>query len=158
MVFLENYFQLILMLHLLTTFFLIGSMTHNLLRVVDYARGRFNRRKQEQRFNSAMFWSYIIVYVQGCLIYPAFRVYMRRDYFDISLGWATGLFEVKEHWGALALAMIAFYYILRKSFDPGEEKDRCKLFLYVSLCFLINFIIWYKTIIGAYLSHLKGAF
>ena len=155
MVFLENYYEILLLVHLFATFVLIGSMTHNLLIVVGYVRGKFGRQKLEWLYVRVSLWTYIIVYVIGALIYPAYRIYIRHHYFDPQLPWATGLFEVKEHWGAVGLAMFFVYYFLRKSFQPAEEKD--KLFLYIPLCFLLNLILWYKVIVGCYLTLLKGS-
>jgi len=153
-VFLENCYVFLLVVHLLATFVLIGSMSHNLLGVVAYCRGRFERQALEKRNARVFFGSYVVVYVIGCVIYPAYRVYIRQ-YFDPQLPWATGLFEVKEHWGALATAMVLVYYLLRKQFQPSE--DRSKLALYVPLCFLLNFIVWYKVIVGIWLTILKGS-
>lgn len=156
MIVFESYYQILLIFHGLMSFLLVGSMTHNLFCVVDYLKGRFNRKKQELKFAKWAFFSYLAIYISGCLIYPAFRVHMRYRYFDENFPWVTGLFEVKEHWGAIALAIFFAYYILRKSFDPSEEKQ--KLYLYIPLCFLINLIMWYEIIVGIYLTHLKGAF
>ncbi len=153
-VFLEKYYSLILMLHLLITFVLVGSMTHNLLVVFKYVRGKFGRKRLEWLYVRVAFWSYLVVYITGAVIYPAFRVYIRGAAFD-PLKWPTGLFEVKEHWGALGMALFVIYYLLRKSFDPEQEKH--KLWFYVPLCVLINAIIWYKVIVGCYLSSLKGS-
>jgi hypothetical protein len=130
-------------------------MTHNLLVVFGYLRGKFGRQKLELRYARWSLWSYTFVYVVGALIYPAFRVYIRGEFFDPQFPWATGLFEVKEHWGAMGLAMFFVYYYLRKSFKPSEEKQ--KLFLYAPLCLLLNIILWYKTIVGCYLSLMKGS-
>jgi len=154
MVFLENFYSFLLLVHLFATFVLVGSLTHNLFRVVDYLRGRFNREKLELLYVKVSLWSYIIVYVIGALIYPAFRVRIRPD-FDRDIPWATGLFEVKEHWGAVGLALSFVYYFLRKSFQPNSEKE--KLFLYVPVCFLLNIILWYKVIVSCYLTLLKGS-
>lgn len=155
MVFLENFYKFLLLTHLFVTFVLVGSMTHNLLVVVKYCRGRFNRQKLELFYVKVSLWAYVIVYAIGALIYPAFRVYIRGDYFDKNLPWATGLFEVKEHWGAVGLALLFVYYFLRRNFQPDKEKE--KLFLYVPLCFLLNLILWYKVIVGCYLSIQKGS-
>ncbi|MCP4259392.1 MAG: hypothetical protein GY774_18080 [Planctomycetes bacterium] len=155
MVFLENYYEILLLVHLFATFVLVGSMTHNFFIVMGYVRGKFGRQKLEQRYVKYSLWSYIIVYVFGALIYPAFGVYIRSPYFDPKFPWATGLFEVKEHWGAVGLAMFFVYYFLRKSFQPAEEKH--KLFLYVPLCLILNVIIWFKVIVGCYLTVMKGA-
>ena len=155
MVFLEGYYELLLLAHLFATFVLVGSMTHNLLIVVGYLRGRFGRQNLEQLYVKVSLWAYVIVYGIGALIYPAYRIYIRHHYFDPELPWATGLFEVKEHWGAVGLALLFVYYFLRRSFKPAEEKE--KLFLYVALCFVLNVILWYKIVIGCYLTLLKGS-
>ena len=155
-IFLERFYIVLLLTHLIAAGVLAGSMTHNLLIVWKYIRGKFGRKKRELYFAKVSLWSYVIVYLFGCLIYPAFRVYFRAAYFDVDLSWATGLFEVKEHWGSLGLAMFFVYYFLRKSFEPDVEKD--KLWLYVPLCLILNVIVWYKIIVGCYLSLLKGSF
>ncbi len=156
MVFLERFYEVLLLAHLFVTIVLLGSLTHNLLIVVKYVRGKFGRQKLEWFYVRLSFWSYVIVYVLGALIYPAFRVYIRADCFDPKLPWATGLFEVKEHWGSLGLVLFFVYYYLRKSFEPDVEKD--KLWFYVPVCVLLNVIVWYKIIVGCYLSLLKGSF
>lgn len=155
-IFLEQFYIVLLLAHLITAGVLVGSMTHNLLIVRKYLSGKFGRKKRELYFIRVSLWSYVIVYIFGCLIYPAFRIYFRAAYFDTQLSWATGLFEVKEHWGSLGLALFYVYYYLRKSFEPDEEKD--KLWFYVPLCVLLNIIVWYKVIVGCYLSLLKGSF
>lgn len=155
MVFLEDLFTPLLLLHLLATFVLVGAMTHHLFRIIGYARGDFTKQKLELRFLNVSFWSYLIVYGIGMLIYPAFRIYMRQQYFDPELPWATGLFEVKEHWGAIGLALLFCLRLLRKSFAPDKEKE--KLYLYIPLCFVLNLILWYKVIVGCVLSMLKGS-
>ena len=51
------------------------------------------------------------------LIFPAFRIHVRHEYFDVAannLGWATGLFEAKEHWGAVLMALLLALYCLRR--------------------------------------------
>ena len=156
MVFLERFYELLLLAHLFVTFVLVGSLTHDLLVVIKYVRGKFGRKKLELYYCKVALWSYVIVYILGALIYPAFRVYMRAEYFEPDLPWAMGLFELKEHWGALGLAFFFVYYYLRKSFEPNVEKD--KLWFYVPLCVILNVIVWYKIIIGCYLSLLKGSF
>jgi hypothetical protein len=139
MVFLENYYEILLLVHLFATFVLVGSMTHNLLVVAGYLSGKFGRQKLEQRYVRASLWAYTIVYVLGILMYPAYGAHIRYPHFDPQLPWATGQFEVEEHWGAVGLAMILMYYLLRKSFQPAEVKH--KLFLYVPLCFILNIIL-----------------
>ncbi len=155
-IFLENWYIPLLIAHLIGTIVLVGAATHNLVCVAGYVRGKFIKQRKEKRYGAIFFWSYLVVYVLGILIYPAFRVYIRHFYLDPALPWATGLFEVKEHWGAIALALLLVYYLLRKTFQPSQEKH--KLYFYIPLCLLLNVILWYKVIIGCYLSLLKGSF
>lgn len=155
MVFLEDVYEYLLLAHLFVTIVLVGSMTHNLLIVINYLRGKFGKQKLEWLYVRVSLWAYLITYVIGALIYPAYRIHIRQDYFDPQLPWAIGLFEVKEHWGAVGLALFFVYYFLRRSFQPSQEKD--KLSLYVPLCFLLNIILWYKVVVGCYLTLLKGS-
>ena len=154
MVFMEKFYEIILLAHLFATFVLVGSMTHNLLCVIDYLRGRFGRQKRELLYVKVSFWAYVIIYLLGALIYQAFRVYIREEHFDTQMPWATGLFEVKEHWSVIGLALFFVYYLMRNSFRPDTEKE--KLFLYVPICFLLNLILWYTIIVSCYLALLKG--
>ncbi len=155
-IFLERFYIVLLLTHLIIAGVLAGAMMHNLIIVFKYLQGKFGHTKRELYLARVSLWSYVIVYLLGCLIYPAFRVYFRAAYFDVDLSWATGLFEVKEHWGSLGLALFFVYYYLRKSFEPDLEKD--KLWFYVPLSVILNVIVWYKIIVGCYLSLLKGSF
>ena len=55
----------------------------------------------------------------------------------------------------MGLALLTVCYLLRRSFRPSEERE--KLFLYILLCLLVNVIVWYKVVIGCYLTCLKGS-
>lgn len=154
-VFLERYYPVLLLAHLGATMVLMGALVHHFWCVVGYVRGQFNRQNLEKRYARVLFWAYLVTYGLGALIYPAYRIYIRHLYFDPQLPWATGLFEVKEHWGALALALVAVLYGLRKTFQPAEARDMLRL--YIPLCFLVNLIVWYKVIVGCYLTILKGS-
>jgi len=157
-VFLEGFYAFLLLVHTFTTFVLIGAMTHNLVCVASYLRGRFGRQKLEWRYLKVSLWSYIITYIFGVLVYPAFRVYIRGGEagFDKTIPWATGLFEVKEHWGAIGLALMVVYYFLRKNFNPQAEREKL-LYFYAPLCVFLNVILWYKVTVGCYLTLLKGS-
>ena len=113
-VFLKEYYNLLVVAHLLATFVLIGAMTHNLLIVLKYVGGKFGRKKLDYFYVKVSLWAYVVVYALGALAYPAFRINTRAALFDKTLPWATGLFEVKEHWGALGLAFFVVYYLLRQ--------------------------------------------
>ncbi len=155
MVFLESAYIPLLVAHLVATGVLLGSMTHNLVHVTGYLRGRFAAKGREKRHTCIMWWAYLATYGIGALIYPAFRVHMRHEYLDKNLPWATGIFEVKEHWGAIALAVLLAYCAMRRAFDPEEERAKL-VWGYAPLCVLLNVIVWWKTVVGGLLTMFRG--
>jgi len=65
MVFLEEFYAVLLLAHLFATIVLVGSMTHNLLIVVGYLSSKFSRQKLEWLYVKISLWAYIIVYIIG---------------------------------------------------------------------------------------------
>ena len=141
-VFLEEYYNLLVVLHLLATFVLVGAMTHNLLIVLRYVRGKFGRKKLEYFYVKVSLWAYVVVYALGALAYPAFRINTRMRLFDENMPWATGLFEVKEHWGALGLALFVVYYLLRDYRDIARTLKEPRKQIYAAL-FLIPIALFF---------------
>lgn len=90
-------------------------------------------------------WGYVVSFVIGLLIYPVFRVNVRAADFDKARPWATGLFEVKEHIGAVALFAALAIIILAKNTDEKSEDNRKALFTFlvgtVALVFIVKFIV-----------------
>ena len=89
-------------------------------------------------------WGYIVSFVIGLLIYPVFRVNVRAADFDKARPWATGLFEVKEHIGAIALFAAIAIIVLAGSTNEKTENNRKTLFTFlvgtVALVFIVKFI------------------
>jgi len=56
MVFLEQFSKYLLFFHLLSTGVLIGALTHTLIVIVGYWRGRFGKRKLEKLYSKVGFW------------------------------------------------------------------------------------------------------
>jgi len=134
MVFLENLYSTLLLAHLFATFVLVGSMTHNLLCVVGYIRGKFGRQKLEWLYVKVSLWAYSIAYVIGALIYPAYRIHIRHEYFDPQLSWATGLFEVKEHWGQLVWGCFSYFIFCAEVSNRLKKRKN-----YSSTCLCVSY-------------------
>ena len=98
--------KFILLLHMTAAIVCLGAITHNLVMIVGYWRGRFRRTQLEKLYVQVSFIAFLCTYLLGGVgLYPPFRYHVRYLYFDSSLRWATGLFEIKEHWGSLALVL-----------------------------------------------------
>lgn len=154
MVFLESFSKFLLFLHLLGAFVLAGCLAHNVLIIMQYWRGNFRRRNLEKLHIKICLWAYAVTFGVGALVYPTFRIRVRYEYFDECFPWATGLFEVREHWSAIGFALLLAYYFFRRRFDPEAERE--KLFLHTALCYIVNIIVWYCIVVGYYLTTLRS--
>lgn len=98
---------------------------------------------------------YILTFLMGLLIYPVFRVKVRAEYFDPNLPWATGLFEIKEHIGAIglfiAIGLLAYYL----AFDIGQTQKPIRQ-SFINLIFLLFTITLFTAIAGVILVGLRG--
>jgi hypothetical protein len=153
-VFLERLFPVLILLHLGATVFMLGAMTHQAFCVAGYLKGRYGRRALERQYGVWFLRAYAVVYLIGMLAYPAYKVHIDAAHFRPNVPWATGLFEVKEHWAVLGLAMVLGMVWLRRHFDP--KKDREKMALYAPLCFLTNAVVWYVVIASCLVAMVKG--
>ncbi|PIZ00239.1 hypothetical protein COY62_03700 [bacterium (Candidatus Howlettbacteria) CG_4_10_14_0_8_um_filter_40_9] len=141
MLFLENISSILLGIHLVTA---IVSLIA-LLAAFSYIVLASNKDwKTGVKASILGAWGYIVTFVLGLLIYPVFRVKVRAADFDKVRPWATGIFEVKEHIGAIALFAAIAVIVLAGSTNDKSEDNRKKLFTFlvstVTLVFVIKFI------------------
>ena len=147
--------KFLLLLHTAAAMVCLGSITHNLVMIVGYWRGKFRRIQLEKLYVKVSFIAFICTYLLGGIgLYPPFRYRVRHLYFDSSLRWATGLFEIKEHWASLALVLFIVYYLLSRSIQPSPDNPLLKI--YISLGILLSTIIWFSAIVGFLLVSYKS--
>jgi hypothetical protein len=155
MIFLEPIANFLLFLHLAASFVLAGSMAHNLILVVGYCRGNFEKQKVEQLYVKISFWAYNSAFLLGALVYPTFRIRARAEYLDSLRPAVSGLFEIKEHWGSIGLALMFAYYLMSTRLSPQKESAKL-FFFYVPLCFMLNIVVLYLIYSGYYVTTVKG--
>ena len=141
MLFLENISSILLGAHLVAAIITLIA----LLAAAAYLV--FASEKDWQTGVRAAFWGawgYIATFILGLLIYPVFRVNVRAADFDKARPWATGLFEAKEHIGAIALFAAIGILVLAKTTDEKSDDNRKKVFIFlvstVAVVFLVKFI------------------
>jgi hypothetical protein len=69
---------------------------------------------------------YVIEFVLGAILYPTYRVLARPPLQDLQLTYVIGLFEVKENFAAIVLAMLPAYWYFWKRF-PSTRRTRAAL-------------------------------
>lgn len=146
-----------LILHGLLAVALLGSLTHQSVAMfakrVPAEKTFVNRyaRVHSPTFVPAIVLLYACTFILGSLIYPAYRVDVRIPFEEMQLAWAVGLFELKEHFGGIGLAMLpAYYWVWRHSGENDLRPDR------LGLTLLLTFIVWWDFLVGHVLNNIRG--
>ncbi|MCC7121660.1 MAG: hypothetical protein IT493_08905 [Gammaproteobacteria bacterium] len=146
----------LLIVHGLLAVALLGAVTHQTAALwwpprrgahgfVDRFRGR-----QAVVFTNAIVVLYVLTFVLGAVIYPAYRVDVRLVLEDMLMYAPTGAFEIKEHIAALGLGLLpAYWHYARK---PAGE------FLWTRRLHaaFLALGVWFGFITGHVLNNLRG--
>lgn len=149
----------LLIVHGLTALGLMGALTHQVLGELSRARPRLSGAGFAGRytavaprpFTGVILILYIATILPGALIYPTYRLDVRPAFEDMGLAWAVGLFELKEHGGAIGLAALPLYARLWRK-DGAEDKRWPRL----AITLLLATIVWFDFIAGHLLNNLRG--
>lgn len=147
----------LLILHGLVAVALLGAITHqavSLLRGAGAGSPSFVDRYvrvRQQTFTVAVVTLYVITFVLGAVIYPSYRLDVRIPFEEMALGWAVGIFELKEHFGGIGFAALPFYASSwRADRDQSHRRDR------IALTLLIAVIVWWDFVVGHVLNNIRG--
>ncbi len=146
---------LLLMLHLVVGTALLGALTHqatSLLRRRSAARSFVQRYAavEPRTFPRAVVALYAANVTIGALIYPAYRLQVRIPFEEMSLGWAVGLFELKEHFAGIGLGLLPAYHLAWRSEGTAWHADR------IMITVLLAAIVWWDFIVGHLLNNIRG--
>jgi hypothetical protein len=147
----------LLIVHGLLAVALIGAITHqavSVLRPRPVRTGSFVDRYSavnKQAFTIAVAALYAVTVVFGAIIYPSYRIDVRIPFEEMSMRWAVGLFELKEHFGGIGLFILPFYvYAWRNSAAETHGRDR------VATTLTLTFIVWWDFLAGHIINNLRG--
>jgi hypothetical protein len=145
----------LLILHGIFSVFLLGAVTHHALSVFWPRRpGQTDLLARARGVNSAGYVQtiiilYVIEFTLGALLYPTYRVLARPPLQDLQLTYVIGLFEVKENFAAIVLAMLpAYWYFWSKA--PEYKTTR------TALTGIIFVVVWYNMIAGHLVNNARG--
>lgn len=149
---------ILLLLHGLLAVGVLGGLTHQWVacaRRGTRTSGSFLARYAAvngRTFVDAIIFMYVVVFVLGALIYPAYRVDVRIPLEEMMLGWAVGLFELKEHFGGIGAAILPLYrhVWLRQDGTAGTNSGR------IWLTSLLAAIVWFDFISGHIINNIRG--
>lgn len=143
----------LLIIHGMVSVFLLGGLTHQVAASIKIGKTREGFFYRYRAVNgsimvNAIVAAYLITFVLGALIYPAYRLDVRIALVEMRLPWAVGLFEVKEHWAAIGLAALPLYRHLWRF-----EKATSGRFL---LTLMLAAVVWFNFVVGHLVNNLRG--
>lgn len=147
----------LLILHALVGVALLGAITHqavSLLRRRVVHTGSFldrYRSVNHRTFTAAVIALYVTQVILGAVIYPAYRLNVRIPFEEMALGWAIGIFELKEHFAGIGLSVLPFY-AYTWSGDPAAAPSRDRL----AICLILAVIVWLDFLVGHILNNIRG--
>jgi len=147
----------LLILHSIVGVALLGALTHqlvSLLRRSTQRAGNFLERYSSvnaRTFTVAVSVLYVVQVALGAIVYPAYRLQVRIPFEEMSLGWAVGLFELKEHFAGIGLGMLPLYASTWQS--PSESAQRRDRLIVTAL---LTLIVWWDFLVGHVLNNMRG--
>ncbi|HMI94970.1 MAG TPA: hypothetical protein VK479_00560 [Micropepsaceae bacterium] len=145
----------LLIIHGVIAVFLIGAITHHFLSVFWPRRpGQSDFVARARGVNSKGYVQtiiilYVVTFVLGSILYPTYRVFVRPPLQDLMLTYAIGLFEIKENFAAIGLALLpAYWYFWSKAPEYTTTRK--------ALTAIYFFTIWYNFIAGHILNNVRG--
>jgi hypothetical protein len=154
MVIFESYGAPLMAIHGLAAYLMIMLFSYSYYILYGvYRTGRYKKLDYEKGVSRTGYLFFLLTFFLGAVIYPAFRVYVRADYFDPELRYGTGLFEIKEHLAFFTfLVYTAFIALGRTDF----RKEPAMFRPYLTLATIGVVSIWVLVILGFTIATLKS--
>ena len=139
-----------LLLHAVAGFAVLAISIHVLYFAFKGGRQRgTGHRAKTIRYMGITWPLYLAALITGAIAYPAYKIDVREAYLDAHQPLLTGLFEVKEHWGAIGLLLAwALWRYYRRSAradiantDLTFWRGQTLLVLLMVLCILANALV-----------------
>ena len=147
----------LLIVHGLLAVALLGAITHQAMAVLWPVRahaGTFVTRFRavpSTSYVTAIVVLYLVTMLLGAIIYTHYTITSRIAIIQLQLWKPYGLFEIKEHFAALGLAILpAYWYFWRVPNAPGATRARAVLTA------LLAVIVWWNFLIGHIINNLRG--
>lgn len=147
----------LLIVHGLLAVALLGAITHQVVAVwwpVRAGAGTFVtkfRAVPSTTYVTAIVSLYLLTALLGAIIYTHYTITARVQIIQLQLWKPYGMFEIKEHFAALGLAILpAYWYFWRVPSAPDGTRVRAVLTA------LLAVIVWWNFLIGHIINNLRG--
>lgn len=147
-IFLESWAKPLLVAHAVNAVALGGSVGHLGYECWKVLRGRVRNAWLLRVHARVGFALYVMQFAIGAMAYPTYRVRVRHDHFDVTLPWATNLFDLKEMWAAFGFAAFAAVFAMSFALKPEDPDQRPLSVGFASLGLLVAGIVAFATVSG----------
>jgi hypothetical protein len=147
----------LLIIHGLVAVALLGAITHQTIAAWMPSRGRrgsfFGRFRAVTpgSFANAIVVLYSVSALLGAVLYLSFRVHIRPDLERAGHWPALGVFDLKEHFVSIGLALLPSYWVCWRQ-QRADEPSRTP----AALTLILAFIVWWSFLIGHVLNNIMG--
>jgi hypothetical protein len=143
--------RILLVLHAVSAAVLVAAATHHLIWCV---RRRF---PQDRLFAAVAAIAYASTFGLGLVMYPRYKLHVRAEYFDqpaIGLSWVSRLFDIKEMWMLVGVAIAgALVYLSRRAHPQDDARTGP---LYFGLSALLFISVWGAALMGLVVASYKA--
>jgi hypothetical protein len=146
----------LLIIHGILAVFLLGAITHQAVGaawpVTKKGSGFFQsvRGVNGMSYTNAVVILFLVTFAIGTIIYPTYRINVRtvlQEYRDFK---PEGMFEMKEHLLALALALLPIYWLVWRKASDSNRVARA------ALTSLIAVAVWWGFLTGHIINNIRG--
>jgi hypothetical protein len=102
-------------------------------------------------FANAIVVLYAVTAILGAVVYLSFRVDIRPGLERAGHWQALGLFDLKEHFVAIGLALLPAYWVCWRE-RRADKSSRTP----AALTLILAFIVWWSFLIGHVLNNIMG--
>jgi hypothetical protein len=147
----------LLIVHGLVAVALLGAVTHQTLATWAPARVRRGsffarfRAVPSASFANAIVVLYAVAALLGALVYLRFRVDIRPELEQAGHWQALGLFDIKEHFVAIGLALLPAYWVCWRR-PRVDEPARTR----AALTTILAVIVWWGFLVGHVVNNIMG--
>jgi uncharacterized membrane protein YozB (DUF420 family) len=147
----------LLIIHGLVAVALLGAITHQAIAAWMPSRGRrgsfFDRFRAviPGSFANAIVVLYSVSALLGAVLYLSFRVHIRPDLERAGHWPALGVFDLKEHFVSIGLALLPAYWVCWRQ-QRTDHPSRTP----AALTLILAFIVWWSFLIGHVLNNIMG--
>jgi hypothetical protein len=159
-------YSTLIIVHLLLAITLLGALTHQTLtllwpasyvapatggEVADPPLTRAYRAVRVTLYTNTVIALYLITALAGALLYGPYRISVLPFFYGHGLKLFGGIFELKEHFVIIGLALLPVYWMLWKKV-PLTEQTRFR----TAVTTILAVFVWYSFLVGHVLNNLKG--